>query len=438
MGVFALALPGTSRLLHGHVAVLELALWAAVVAAVDLAPIRVWKSVSVSMSFPVTLAAGMVFLPTEAAIVSFLGSFDPREFRGEVSLAKSIFNRSQVAASVFAGSALFHGMGGSVLEWPDVFLPGLLALALDAFVNSTLVVAAVSIQNRLHPKRVIAHMFGTSPIHYALGFILLGVLSLPLSASVTVGGVWALVLFLASLILAREMFRQRQEVVRSVEALRRKDVALLEVAGETLRERREERLTLAGELHDEVLPCLFKVHLMGQVLRHDLALGRLLELDEDLPELLSATEAAQRAIRDLLGDLRRSPIGAGGLSGTLQMLVDQLRSTGAPPIVLDVGDEGGTPLAQLLAYQVTREALYNAAKYSRASRIHAFVRFEESSIRVAISDDGVGFEPSHVDRERHFGLQIMAERLNAAGGSLVVDSSPGRGTTVAAAIPSDL
>src|SRR5687767_2027001 len=95
VGVLAFAVPGAARLLGGQESLLELGLWAAIVAAVDLAPVRVWKSVSVSMSFPVTLAAGMIFLPTEAALVSFLGSFDPRELRGEVTLAKSIFNRSQ-------------------------------------------------------------------------------------------------------------------------------------------------------------------------------------------------------------------------------------------------------------------------------------------------------------------------------------------------------
>jgi signal transduction histidine kinase len=438
VGVFALALPGAARLLEGQESLLELGLWAAIVAAVDLAPVRVWKSVSVSMSFPVTLAAGMIFLPTEAALVSFLGSFDPRELRGEVTLAKSVFNRSQVAASVMAGSALFHGLGGSVLEWPAVFVPGVLALLLDAVVNSALVVAAVAIQNRLTPISVLTNMFGGSPMHYVAGFLLLGILSLPLSASVAVGGVWALLLFLSSLVLAREMFRQRQAVIRASEAIRRKDAALLGFAGEAARERKEERLSLAGELHDEVLPSLFKVHLMGQVLRQDLARGRLFELDEDLPELLSATEEAQRAIRDLLGDLRRSPIGPDGLRGTVEILVDQLTSAGSPPINADVAEDCGSPLSQLLAYQVVREALHNAAKHSKASRISLIIRSEDLSIRVAVSDDGVGFEPQGIDRDRHFGLQIMAERLEAAGGHVIVDSMPNYGTTVAAVIPVDL
>ena len=431
------AVPGAARLAGNEAELVELGLWAAIVAAVDLVPVRVWGSVSVSMSFPVTLAAGMIFLPTEAALIAFIGSFDPRELRGGVSLAKSVFNRSQVAASVMAGSALFHTLDGVILDWPRVLLPGAAALLLDAGVNFVLVASAVSIEDRLSPRGVFQKMFGASPLHYLAGYLLLGLLALPLAAAVAVGDVWALLLFLAPLVLAREMFRQTQQVLYATERIRQKDAALRGAAGEVARERREERLALAGELHDEVLPSLFKVHLMGQVLKQDLAAGRLLELDDDLPELLLATDAAQRAIRDLLGDLRRSPLGAGGLVPTVRMLVDQLAAAGAPPVVVDDEEFESTPLAQLLAYQVIREALHNSAKHAQASRIKVRLWADETMVRVSVTDDGSGFDWFSVDGNRHFGLQIMKERLEAAGGTMSIDSRLGSGTTVGASIPKD-
>jgi signal transduction histidine kinase len=237
------------------------------------------------------------------------------------------------------------------------------------------------------------------------------------------------------LVLAREMFRQTQQVLNATERLRRKDVALRGAAGEMARERKDERLALAGELHDEVLPSLFKVHLMGQVLKQDLAAGRLLELDDDLPELLLATDAAQRAIRDLLGDLRRSPLGAAGLIPTVRMLVDQLSAAGAPPVTIDEEEIESSPLAQLLAYQVIREALHNAAKHAQASRIDVRLWGDETMVRVSVTDDGSGFDWFGVDGNRHFGLQIMKERIEAAGGAMFIDSRLGSGTTVAASVP---
>jgi len=321
------------------------------------------------------------------------------------------------------------------MEWPGVMLPGLVALALDAGVNFLLVATAVAIEDRIAPRGVLLKMFGASPWHYLAGYMLLGLLALPLSAAFEIGGVWAVGLFLAPLVLAREMFRQTQQVLRATERIRQKDEALLGAAGEVVRERKDERLALAGELHDEVLPSLFKVHLMGQVLRQDLAAGRLLELDEDLPDLLVAADAAQRAVRDLLGDLRRSPLGAGGLIPTLRMLVDQLDSAGAPAVTLDIEEFESTPLAQLLAYQVIREALHNAAKHARASKITVRLWKDADMVRVSVMDDGTGFAWPTVDGNRHFGLQLMKERIEAAGGGMFIDSRLGVGTTVAASVP---
>ena len=57
---------------------------------------------------------------------------------------------------------------------------------------------------------------------------------------------------------------------------------------------------------------------------------------------------------------------------------------------------------------------------------------------VAVSDDGVGFDPSSPGlRARHLGLTSMEERANALGGTLVVESAPGHGSTIRAEVPVD-
>jgi signal transduction histidine kinase len=178
---------------------------------------------------------------------------------------------------------------------------------------------------------------------------------------------------------------------------------------------------------------------MGQVLRQDLAKGRLFELDEDLPELLAATEEAQRAIRDLMADATKSPIGASGLVPTLQLLVEGTNNAeGAPRVELDARAVNASPLSQLLTYQVVREALHNAVKHSDATKLSIRIWSEGEAIRVVVADDGVGFDAHAVDSDEHFGLQIMRERVAAVGGTLVVETGPAAGTTVAAVIPADL
>jgi signal transduction histidine kinase len=197
-------------------------------------------------------------------------------------------------------------------------------------------------------------------------------------------------------------------------------------------------MVVAGELHDEVLPPLFKVHLMGQVLKQDLSAGRLLDLDDDLPELISATQSAQGAIRSLVGDLRRSAIGSGGLNATLGLLAQQLESAGSPRIQLHLQEVGGSRVTQLLVYQVAREAMTNASKYSRGSRISVRLWVQEGLIRLIVEDDGIGFNPRLVNKHEHFGLQLIEERVEAARGSVVIDSMLGGGTRVVATLPPEV
>jgi signal transduction histidine kinase len=87
-----------------------------------------------------------------------------------------------------------------------------------------------------------------------------------------------------------------------------------------------------------------------------------------------------------------------------------------------------------LAYQIAREALTNAVRHSGARTIKIRVWQEDASIRLSIEDDGVGFSPNE-DKKDHFGLQLIRERAEAAQGSVLLDSAPGRGTRILASLP---
>ena len=92
-------------------------------------------------------------------------------------------------------------------------------------------------------------------------------------------------------------------------------------------------------------------------------------------------------------------------------------------------------MTHLLVYHLAREALSNAVRHSAASSIVLVLDQEEDSIRLRVSDNGQGFNVLGVDGSSHFGLQLMRERVELAGGLLLVDSHPGEGTTVLARLP---
>jgi signal transduction histidine kinase len=418
--------------------VVDLLAWILLVSAAGLIPVPSGRGVYLGLDLPLVLGVGFAFDPAVAGLVAFLGVLDIRELRREVSFERALFNRAQVSLSAMAGSWVFHATGGDLDSLVSALLPGLAAILADAVVNYSLVAGYWRIKSARRVLDVVVDMRLGSMRSFAVAYLCFGFISVLVGAAYEGWGIAGVLAFTAPVALARQAFDHRQLLERADKQIEVKDEALRGVEEQILSERRDERLVLAGELHDEVLPPLFKVHLMGQVLRQDLNTGRLLDLDADLPELLLATESAQEAIRDVVRDLRRSKLGPGGLRETIRLLAAQLESAGSARIMLELRPVEASQLTQLLVYQVVREALHNAAKHARASRISVRLWQEEGLIRLRIEDNGTGFDPIGVDRDRHFGLQLIAERVEAARGTVVVDSRLGEGTSVTAVLPPDV
>ena len=416
----------------------DIAAWLLVVVVADLAPVPVWRTVTLSMSLPVTLAAGMLYPPPIAGLIALLGSLDLREFRGQLPPDRALYNRSQVALSVACASWVFHAIGVPATDWPSMLPAAGVALVVDFGLNTMLVAFPVRTLAAEPLLAVLKNIIGSPSVRqHVVSYICVGTLAVSLTAVVTVAGPGGTIVFLAPLFIARRELLHAGSLRESARRIQDKNRALMAAAETAADERRDERLAVAGELHDEVLPPLFKVHLMGQVLRRDLDSGRLLNLDEDLPELLSAADAAQEAVRGLVGELRRSPLGPGGLVPTLRLLVQQLETNSSVRIQLSTSRIDCAPITQLLTYQIAREALTNAVRHSEAKIVKLRLWQDGSSVRLSIEDDGVGFVPGEY-KEGHFGLQLIRERAEAAQGSVTLDSSPGTGTRIVASLPTTI
>ena len=97
-----------------------------------------------------------------------------------------------------------------------------------------------------------------------------------------------------------------------------------------------------------------------------------------------------------------------------------------------VGFEGRLPGAvEAAAYYVVSEALTNVAKYAAAGVVRIRIERVDGSARIAVSDDGAG----GADPSGGSGLRGLADRVEALGGRLTIDSPPGAGTTLRADIP---
>ena len=90
---------------------------------------------------------------------------------------------------------------------------------------------------------------------------------------------------------------------------------------------------------------------------------------------------------------------------------------------------------QSAIFYVCHEVLSNVEKHSRASRVDIIFEWRDDNFQLKISDNGVGFNPQAVNRDHHFGLEIVHERINNINGHITVKTSENSGTVVVISVP---
>jgi signal transduction histidine kinase len=146
-----------------------------------------------------------------------------------------------------------------------------------------------------------------------------------------------------------------------------------------------------------------------------------------LARLASDLGLAGQELREFAQGIRPAALADGGLMPALAALADQ-----SPVPASVVGTVGRLPEpAEAALYFVCSEALANAAKHARATHVWIHVEEEAGRARAVVVDDGVG----GAELEAGSGLSGLADRVEALGGTLRLQSPRGAGTRVAAELP---
>jgi signal transduction histidine kinase len=188
----------------------------------------------------------------------------------------------------------------------------------------------------------------------------------------------------------------------------------------------ETRERFERNLHDGAQQRLVSV---SGVLR--LATAKLPAAPDDARALVvSASEELTQALeelRDLARGLHPAVLTKHGLEPALEALASR-----APLPVTVVNELGGRlpPAVEAAVYYVVAESLTNVAKYASASRVNVLATCTDGLVRVEVADDGVG----GADVGRGSGLRGLADRIEALGGRFGIESAPGEGTRVWAAV----
>ena len=149
-----------------------------------------------------------------------------------------------------------------------------------------------------------------------------------------------------------------------------------------------------------------------------------------LEQAAAQIDVASADIQDLASGLYPAALATAGLAGALS----DLARRSPVEVALDVpaGSTGG-PDVDATIYFVCAEALANAARHAVASLVRVVVTVQDNVLAITVTDDGTG----GADPGQGSGLRGLQDRVEAIGGMLTIDSSPGAGTRLAATIPAN-
>lgn len=197
-----------------------------------------------------------------------------------------------------------------------------------------------------------------------------------------------------------------------------------------------ERRRIAQEIHDETLQTLLVVanKLDALVLRSP--------ADEQTEGIRWAREVLGQSMGDLRRlsmNLRPNILDNFGLVAGIRWLVDNIGESNCHFVTLVKGEAPKmSSLAEVTAFRVTQEAVRNIQRHAMAKNASVTLEFASDHLVLDVQDDGVGFpvkRSSEYAEENRLGIVGMEQRILAMSGTIVLQSSPGRGTRLRATLP---
>lgn len=199
----------------------------------------------------------------------------------------------------------------------------------------------------------------------------------------------------------------------------------------------EERERIGMDLHDGIIQSIYAVGLTLEYTR------MLIQEDPEgvLKRLVEAIDGLNAIIRDIRAyilDLQPARFQMANLAVGLEMLVREFKANTLADAGLQMEPEALEQLGRessAALFHIAQEALANAGKHARATRVLVSVRHQDSRIALHVIDNGRGFDMQKGPVSLGHGLSNMRERARQVGGELKVDSSPGEGTNISVLLP---
>jgi two-component system, NarL family, sensor histidine kinase DegS len=221
------------------------------------------------------------------------------------------------------------------------------------------------------------------------------------------------------------------------------DDVSVEVAQRVLGSLEAERERLYRDVHDgpaQVLAnAIFEVEYLERIAERAPAEVRQ-TLRTELSNLKGQFRGSLDSVRAMIYDLRPPELTELGLAEAMRNYASEWEARCGIKVAseLDLKDTGLSPMAELAVYRVMQEGLQNVHKHAHASAVGiAWARANDNWV-LHVTDDGMGFDLVKAARhKKSVGLLSMRERAELIGGSLQIQSTPGKGTAVTLLLPTE-
>jgi signal transduction histidine kinase len=339
---------------------------------------------------------------------------------------------------VLLASGTFHALANVHVDpawW--IVVATLAASFVDYLANLTLVIVATGLMYRTSIFSLARRLPRVNEfvVSYA-GLSAMGAVLAMLS--LTPVGLWAVLVVIAPLLFARQMFLRSHALEEAHVELQEREEILRELSNKMAEERADERLQIAGYLHDDLAQVLFRLSLQVDVARKMLDKKDLEELTSQLEKIKDSKQETSDRIRALIRELHRSPLGATGLAESLESFTEEVGRDSGIRFHHAVQDIDLPPPIALLIFHIAREGVMNALKHADPADVWIAVTEADQNIVLELRDNGAGFDTTAPGPEGHFGMAMMRERAKVGGGTLDVASSPDDGTTITVRFPTSL
>jgi signal transduction histidine kinase len=192
-----------------------------------------------------------------------------------------------------------------------------------------------------------------------------------------------------------------------------------------------ERNRLARELHDTLAHTLSGLSLQLEAVKAywdvDQVMARS-SLEKSLTAARSGLEETRRALKAL----RASPLDDLGLAPALRVMAEDMAIRNN--LALELSFVNNLPVlspdVEQCTYRIAQEALINAVNHAMAKKLTVELKSIEGKVLLRVQDNGIGFNVEKGLNSGHFGLTGMRERAQIMGGSISIESKPGKGTVV--------